>query len=50
MSKKIKIVKKFPNGNCIIFNVKTGLYNKSTDDKHLLGKWTASLDIAETYQ
>lgn len=47
MSKKIKIIKEYSNG-CVLLFKKGGYYNVSKDHV-LLGDWTMSLDVAETY-
>lgn len=45
--RKIKITNK---GNILLVRMKDGAYNIVNKDKKLLGKWTLSLELAETYE
>ena len=46
MSKKINIIKKYPNGYVLLSK---GFYYNISKNKILLGEWTMSLDKAEQY-
>lgn len=45
--RKVRITNK---GNILLVRIKDGAYNIVNKDKKPLGKWTLSLELAETYE
>ena len=45
--RKVRITNK---GNTLLVRIKYGAYNIVNKDKKLLGNWTLSLELAETYE
>lgn len=45
--RKVRITNK---GNTLLVRIKDGAYNIVNKDKKLLGNWTLSLELAETYE